>query len=672
MISVTFFLFGLGLAASLILAVAAKVFYVWEDPKIEQIGEALLGANCGACGYAGCASAAEAVVNGTAPADVCTAGGFAVAQDVAQVLGLTIEEKEPEVSMPGCTYGYQDAELKYTYDGVMDCRAAMQLFGGSKECFIGCLGLGTCVRACPFGALSMGPDNLPIVNKEKCTACGICTEVCPKDIITLTSASKRIMSDYKTTECTAPCQRNCPAEIDIPEYIKQISNGNYRQAVTVIKEKNPFPLICGWICPAPCERDCRRNLVDEPVNINGLKKFVSEYEMKSGEHILPDYLPLEGGKNIAVIGGGVSGLTAAYYLRRLGNSPKVIEATKKLGGVLRYVITEERLPRKVLDWDIEGILATGIETETGKVMGRDFTLTSLFEDGIDMVLLTIGGWDSHQIMQGRYSGNNIIPGTDLLLDFLLHDSRNENMPSGQNAVIIGGGDAAYKAAAICLENGANKVTIAHPYSEHEAVLKGFKPNKTKNIVDLYCALPIELRGDGDQLLEITIRTAGEKIEKVALDSLIVGSGRYPELLITRTEGQEWKTVEILKVLTEEPDLGIFSMGETGRTSDYNSVVTAVRRGRKMARALQLHISGEDIAAEEGVISDQAELQNIYEIEYSEPLKVARINYNSAVTLTEAEVKTEAGRCFDCGLICYNRLLIWKIKQRPLLLNNINR
>jgi len=672
MISVTFFLFGLGLAASLILAVAAKVFYVWEDPKIEQVSEALLGANCGACGYAGCASAAEAVVSGTAQADVCTAGGCAVAQDVAQVLGLTIEEKEPEVSMPGCTYGYQDAELKYTYDGVMDCRAAMQLFGGSKECFIGCLGLGTCVRACPFGALSMGPDNLPVVNKEKCTACGICTEVCPKDIITLTSASKRIMSDYKTTECTAPCQRNCPAEIDIPEYIKQISNGNYRQAVMVIKEKNPFPLICGWICPAPCESDCRRNLVDEPVNINGLKKFVSEYEMKSGEHVLPDYLPLEGGKNIAVIGGGVSGLTAAYYLRRLGNSPKVIEATEKLGGILRYVITDERLPRKVLDLDIEGIIASGIETETGKVMGRDFTLNSLFEDGTDMVLLTIGGWDSHQIMQGRYSGNNIIPGTDLLLDFLLHDSRNENMPAGQNAVIIGGGDAAYKAAAICLENGAKKVTIAHPYSEHEAVLKGFKPNKTKNIVDLYCAMPIELRGDGDQLLEITIRTAGEKIEKVALDSLIVGSGRYPELLITRTEGQEWKTVEILKVLTEEPDLGIFSMGETGRTSDYNSVVTAVRRGRKMARALQLHISGEDIAAEEGVILDQAELQNIYEIEYSEPLKVARINYNSAVTLTEAEVKTEAGRCFDCGLICYNRLLIWKIKQRPLLLNTINR
>lgn len=656
MISVTFFLFGLGLVASLILAVAAKVFYVWEDPKIEQVAEALLGANCGACGFAGCASAAEAVVNGTAQADVCTAGGFAVAQDVAQVLGLTIEEKEPEVSLPGCTYGYQDADLKYTYDGVMDCRAAMQLFGGSKECFIGCLGLGTCVRACPFDALSMGPDNLPVVNKEKCTACGICTEVCPKDIITLTSASKRIMSDYKTTECTAPCQRNCPAEIDIPEYINQISNGNYRQAVAVIKEKNPFPLICGWICPAPCESDCRRNLVDEPVNINGLKKFVSEYEMKSGEHVLPDYLPLEGGKNIAVIGGGVGGLTAAYYLRRLGNSLKVIEATDKLGGILRYVITEERLPRKILDWDIKGILATGIETETGKLMGRDFTLSSLFEDGTDMVLLTTGGWDSHQILQGKNSGKNIIPNTGLLLDFLLLDSRGENTPVGQNVVIIGGGDAAYKAANICLENGAQQVTIAHPYSEQEAVQKGIKPNKSENIVDLYNAMPIELRGAGDLLVEIAIQTAGEKIEKVALNNLIIGSGRYPELLITRTEGKEWKTVEILKVLTEEPDRGIFSVGEIGRTSDLNGVVIAVRRGRKIARALQLYISGDDIAPEKGAIIDQDELQNIYKIEAAERLKAARINYNPIVTLTEAEVVTEAARCFDCGLICFKKVL----------------
>lgn len=650
-------LMGLGLLASIMLAVASKIFYVWEDPKIEQVEEALLGANCGGCGYAGCSAAAEAVVAGKAGPEICVAGGFEIAQGVAAVLGLAVEEKEPEISKPGCIYGFHEADLKYSYDGVFDCRAAMLLYGGSKECNVGCLGLGTCVRACPFGALSMGENNLPVVNKERCTGCGICAEICPKGIITLSSATNRIMSDYKVSECTAPCQRHCPAEIDIPEYIRRIAKGDYLGAVDVIKEKNPFPLICGWICPNPCEFECRRNLVDDPVSINALKKFVSNYEKQIGKRAMP-YLPPAEGKKVAVIGGGVEGLTAAYYLRRLGHQPKVYEATEKMGGILRYVITEERLPRDVLDWEIEGILEVGVEAETGKTMGKDITLDSLFGEEIDMVLLTGGGWDSRQIMRGKSWGETPIPGTYLLLDFLYAFSKGEKNTLGKKAVIVGGGNTASKAANICLNNGAKDVTVVYPYSKEEAEAKGIEIDEKGKIKYIFSAAPVELQGDGEKLTTISIETPNGKIKELKLDNLIVGAGRFPEMLIAKVEeeGKQWKTVQILNVLKEEAGVGIFSTGETGRTNDLTGVVIAVRRGRKIARALQLYATDNEIAPEDLVITDEKELQNISEIVEAEPLQAPRGNVDSLMTLTEAEALSQAERCLNCGLICYKKEL----------------
>jgi len=668
MFAATMLLMGLGLAASLMLAIASKVFYVWEDPRIEQVEEALLGANCGGCGYAGCSAAAEAVVSGKVKPDVCIAGGFEIAKNVAAVMGMTVEEKEPEISKPGCYYGTQDADLKYTYSGVMDCRAAMLLYGGTKECNIGCLGLGTCVRACPFGALDMGENNLPVVNKDKCTACGICAEVCPKDIITVTSAVKRILSDYKVTECTAPCQRTCPAEIDIPEYIRQITRRDYLGAVRVIKEKNPFPLVCGWLCPAPCESECRRNLVDEPVTINALKKFVANYERESGERA-DYYLPPAKGKKIAIIGGGVEGLTAGYYLRRLGYQPHILEATTNLGGILRNVITEDRLPDDVLDWDINGILEIGVEAKKEKVMGKDFNLGTLFQEDNDMVLLTTGGWDSRQILRGKTANESIIPGTNLLLDFLIGASAGKVDKVGKNVVIVGGGKTALRAANICLNHGAEDVTIVFPFSEERSEIYDIDLREVKELEKIkvvYSGIPVELRGDGDELTGLTLRTTeiiGYGMEKehyleIPLDHLIVGSGRFPEILFVRTEddSNKWKTAEIYRVFTTEIERGIFAVSDTGRPTDLTGVVIAVRRGRKIVRGIHLYDSGEDIAPEKDVITADRELQTVKQIANADELEFPRKNVDNKMTLTEEETQTEAGRCLVCGLICYKKSL----------------
>jgi ferredoxin len=254
-----------------------------------------------------------------------------VAQEIAAILGVSVEAKEPDIARPGCTYGVAEADTKFVYDGMNDCRAAVLLSGGMKVCSIGCLGLGTCARVCPFDAIRMGPQGLPVVDEVKCTGCGTCERVCPKNIINLSSVTRRILKEYTTDECTTPCQRACPAGINICEYIRQISKGEHHRAVQVIKERNPFPAVIGRICPRPCELECRRQYVDEPVAINFLKRYAADYEKQKGERILPYKAPPTG-RRVAVVGGGVEGLSSAFFLARLGHESVVYEAAPKPGG----------------------------------------------------------------------------------------------------------------------------------------------------------------------------------------------------------------------------------------------------------------------------------------------------------------------------------------------------
>ncbi|GAG51436.1 unnamed protein product, partial [marine sediment metagenome] len=212
--------------------------------------------------------------------------------------------------------------------------------------------LGTCVASCPFDALRLGEQGLPVVNTALCTGCGTCVQICPKSIIHLSSQTRRITHLYRDDECTAPCQRTCPAGIDIPRYISLITEGKYWEAITAIKETNPFPLSCGRVCPHPCEEQCRLATVTEAVNINHLKRFVADIELTSEKHITPYQAPPTGRK-VAIVGGGPGGLTCAYYLARMGHAPTVFEAMPALGGMLRYGIPEYRLPKKTLDWEID-------------------------------------------------------------------------------------------------------------------------------------------------------------------------------------------------------------------------------------------------------------------------------------------------------------------------------
>ncbi|MBW1720906.1 MAG: FAD-dependent oxidoreductase [Deltaproteobacteria bacterium] len=669
------------------LALASKIFYVYVDPKIEAVEEALPGANCGGCGYPGCSANAVAIVEGRASASSCVAGGPEIAAEIAEIMGVKLEAREPDIARPGCRYGYEDADLKYLYDGIPDCRAMALLKGGSKVCPIGCLGMGTCVRACPFGALSMGPDHLPVVDPEKCTGCGTCERVCPKHIITLSSYTRRMQKEYTTDDCTAPCQRACPAGIDIPSYIREIREGRYLEAIRVIKETNPFPAVCGRICVHPCEYECRRNLVDEPVAINHLKRFAADYEMKSGERVQIPRAP-ETGRKIAVVGGGAEGLTAAYFLNRLGHDASVYEATSRLGGLLHSGIPENRLPRDILEYEINGILDAGVQAYTNRKLGRDFTIDSLFKEGYEAVLVAIGGWDTQMSVKEREAApsTKALPGVRFLLDFLLDVRAGRDPGVGENVMIVGGGKAALEAARHSLQAGAKVVNIVSRKGRDEWPLDRVeleKLEREEGIRFFFEAALTRMMGEGPALKQVEITSThaqGEEKEDmnelIPVDTLLTGAGRFPELIYVprRTEEESasrpegpvsWETVVPYASPFAMEDIGIFRPGEA--SVDYKAVVEAIGMGRRSAGSLHKYLNGEAVEAPDNMLRRFTPVLNIESLEPvketpREPMpelpkeeQIADPSAEIALGYSEEQARREAERCLQCGLICYRRV-----------------
>lgn len=205
---------GLGLFFGAGLAFAAKKFAVEIDPKIEQIIEILPGVNCGACGQPGCAAYADAVASGIVAANKCTPGGADVAAQVSDIMGITtVESLDPKVAVVRCQGGNKEAKDKFVYQGLENCNAAVLIGGGHKACSYGCLGFGSCVKACPFDAMYMNDNGLPVVIEDKCTACGICVSTCPRGVMELVPKSQKVflgcVSLDKAKAVKSVCTKGC-------------------------------------------------------------------------------------------------------------------------------------------------------------------------------------------------------------------------------------------------------------------------------------------------------------------------------------------------------------------------------------------------------------------------------------------------------------------------------
>ena len=284
-----------------------------------------------------------------------------------------------------------------------------------------------------------------------------------------------------------PCVALCPAGVDIPGYMALVGEGRCADAVRLIRKDNPFPTACAYICEHPCEARCRRNMIDDAINIRGLKRYAVDH---AGEVPQPECAPATG-KKVAIVGGGPSGLSCAYYLTLMGHKVTVYEEAKQLGGMLRYGIPNYRFPRHLLNAEIESILSLGIEVHTGITVGKDIWIEDLQKE-YDCLYIAIG---AHQDKKTGIPGEdsvNVISAVEMLRDI-----GDDIMPdfSGKKVVVIGGGNVAMDVTRSSIRLGAEKVTCVY----------------RRRVADM-TALPDEVTGAMAEGAEIMTLAAPVRIE----------------------------------------------------------------------------------------------------------------------------------------------------------------
>ena len=254
-------------------------------------------------------------------------------------------------------------------------------------------------------------------------------------------------------EIPVPCVNLCPAGVDIPGYMALVGAGRCDDAIRLIRKDNPFPTACAYICEHPCEARCRRRMIDDAINIRGLKRYAVDH---AGVVPNPPCAPPTG-KKVAVIGGGPSGLSCAYYLALMGHSVTIYEERKQLGGMLRYGIPSYRFPRELLDQEIESILSTGIQVYTGMTVGKDIWLEKLQHE-YDCVYIAIGAHQDKKVGIPGEDSRNVMSAV-----VMLRAIGDNNMPNfhGKQVVVIGGGNVAMDVVRSSIRLGADKVTCVY-------------------------------------------------------------------------------------------------------------------------------------------------------------------------------------------------------------------
>ena len=325
-----------------------------------------------------------------------------------------------------------------------------------------CIGCTRCVRACrdlrgieaigfvvdAGGRVQVGTvaDSLEASGCKFCTAC---VDVCPTGAL----ADKGVRPG-KREEDLVPCKAACPARIDVPGYVRMIARGRRDEAYAIIREKVPLPGVLGRVCIHPCEEACRRGQVNQPVAICALKRYAADGargRWKQAGRCAPDT-----GKKVAVVGAGPAGLTAAFYLRKKGHAVTVFEAQSQAGGMMRFGIPAYRLPRPVLDDELQSIWDAGVEFKPNQTLGQDFTLQSLMQNGCDAVFLGVGAQLSRRIPLEGCNLPDVLWG----VDFLRQVARGRRSGFKDNVVVIGGGNVAVDVALTALRCGAQAVSMA--------------------------------------------------------------------------------------------------------------------------------------------------------------------------------------------------------------------
>lgn len=473
-----------------------------------------------------------------------------------------------------------------------------------------------------------------------------------------------------------PCVAMCPAHVDIPGYIALIHAGRYAEAVQLIRKDNPLPAVCGLICEHPCESRCRRTMVDDALNIRGLKRYAVEHE---GEIPVPARMPLTG-KSVGVIGGGPAGLSAAYFLSIMGHDVTIYEQRKKLGGMLRYGIPAYRLPRNILDNEIAGILKAGIHVELNCSVGEDISIMDLNKKH-DALYISIGAHADRKLGLEGEDGENVMSAVEMLRS-IGDDDRPDF--SGERVLVVGGGNVAMDVARSSVRLGAESVHVIYRRRKEDMTalaeeIEGAIAD-TVEILDLHSPVAINRDKNGKLVsLRIQRQIIGEVRRgrpapspadcapvDLPCDRLIVAigqdisSGRFCEFGLPVKRG----AIECFDDARVQNAEGIFSGGDcvTGPAT----VIRAIAGGKVAAANIDeylgfYHEIKSDIEIPQVRFDDNKPCGRV---NMAERPAVERIEDFGLMELpmTDEEAHRESGRCLRCDHFGYGLFRGGRIKK----------
>ena len=350
-----------------------------------------------------------------------------------------------------------------------------------------------------------------------------------------------------------PCVAQCPAQVDIPGYIALVHDHRYSDAVALIRKDNPFPAVCGLICEHPCEVRCRRTMVDDPINIRGLKRFAVEHQ--EHEPTFPKYDPTH--KKVAIIGGGPSGLSAAFYLSIMGHEVTVYEQRHQLGGMLRYGIPAYRLPREELDHEIDVLKQTGFTTKTDVSIGKDVSLKEL-DENYDAIYVAIGAHNDRKIGIDGEDADGVVSAVEMLREI-----GDDHMPdfTGLDICVVGGGNVAMDVARSAIRLGAKSVKVVY----------------RRRKVDM-TALPEEVEGaiaDGCEIVELHAPVRIEKDENNHVTGLVAQPQIVGEIKWGRPAPKKAQAEEV----TIPCDRVLVAIGQGIDSQSFGDFGIPIQRGR---------------------------------------------------------------------------------------------
>ena len=525
------------------------------------------------------------------------------------------------------------------------------------------------------------------VDLEKCTSCGECEKVCPVDLPNDydegLSERKAIYKRYAQAipgafavqkVDKAPCRLACPAGLNVQGYVQMVKEGKYEEALKIIMEDLPLPGVLGRICPHGCEDACRRCEVDDPVAIRDLKRLAAD--QFDPREIEIKCLPTKKEK-VAIIGSGPAGLSAAYQLARKGILSTIFEALPETGGMLRVGIPAHRLPREVLDKDIEVVTKLGVKIKTNTPLGPELTVDDLFNQGYKAVYIAIG---AHRGIGLGIPGEKA-EGVRQGVDFLREVNLSGKAQVGKKVAIIGGGNVAIDVARCAHRLGAKEVNIVYRRSRAEmpAWEEEIQAAEDEDVKITYLSAPQEvLIEDGKVVglrcirMELTEPDSSGRRRPVPvpgteydleIDQLIPAIGQSPDLSsledISGIEFSKWGTTEVDAITYATGREGVFAGGDV-QTGPWVAI-GAIAAGKEAAESIARYIDGRDMAEgrepitredpvyrpipEDEPIAARAKMPEL-------PLKQRKENFKEVeLGYVEEAGKDEAGRCLNCGYCC---------------------